>query len=328
MTAPGPAPAPALVRLAVLDGWRGCSILCVLAGHLLPLGPKAWSFNGMIATAGMAIFFTLSGFLITRFLLHHASVGEFLIRRICRVVPLVWAYSAVALAIVAAPPGVFAAQFLFYANLPPAQLSGMTAHLWSLCVEMQFYVGIALLVLMGGRRALYALPALCLAVTAYRVWDGAYISIYTYHRIDEILAGCILALAYEGQLGAFPPKLLQRLSPYLLLPLFLLSCHPDSGWANYPRPYLAALLVGSTLYRDRPALAAALASRPLRYIAEISYALYVFHPMLAESWLGAGDKAVKYLKRPLLFAALFLTAHLSTYYYERYWIALGKRATG
>ena len=55
-------------RFQSLDGWRGLSILFVLAGHLLPLGPKSWQMNSSVAAAGMAVFFILSGFLITNIL--------------------------------------------------------------------------------------------------------------------------------------------------------------------------------------------------------------------------------------------------------------------
>jgi peptidoglycan/LPS O-acetylase OafA/YrhL len=75
-----------------LDGWRGISILCVLAAHLLPLGPKAWQLNATAGPMGMALFFTLSGFLITHFLLNHAGVLDFLIRRFFRIVPLALAH--------------------------------------------------------------------------------------------------------------------------------------------------------------------------------------------------------------------------------------------
>ena len=61
-------------RLDALDGWRGVSILLILACHLLPLGPKSLQLNDMAGPMGMAIFFTLSGFLITRFLLHRPIV--------------------------------------------------------------------------------------------------------------------------------------------------------------------------------------------------------------------------------------------------------------
>jgi peptidoglycan/LPS O-acetylase OafA/YrhL len=70
-----------------------------------------------------------------------------------------------------------------------------------------------------------------------------------------------------------------------------------------------------------------LSSRTLRYIAEISFALYVFHGCLRASWLDTGDKVVKYAKRPLLLGVAWLFAHLSSRYYEAYFIGLGKRWT-
>ena len=61
-----------------------------MAGHWLPLGPKAWELNGAVAASGMALFFTLSGFLITQLLLRDDRVGPFLIRRLFRILPLAW----------------------------------------------------------------------------------------------------------------------------------------------------------------------------------------------------------------------------------------------
>jgi hypothetical protein len=43
------------------------------------------------------------------------------------------------------------------------------------------------------------------------------------------------------------------------------------------------------------------------------------------TWLGSGEDLEKYIKRPLLFMVLFALAHLSTFYYEKQWIALGKK---
>jgi peptidoglycan/LPS O-acetylase OafA/YrhL len=65
--------------------------------------------------------------------------------------------------------------------------------------------------------------------------------------------------------------------------------------------------------------------RVLFYIAAISYALYAIHPLLGHTWLGSGAGMEKYAKRPLLFGALFLCAHISTFHFEHRWIALGKR---
>ena len=68
-------------------------------------------------------------------------------------------------------------------------------------------------------------------------------------------------------------------------------------------------------------------NKVLIYIASISYALYVIHGALNHTWLGSGDTLEKYAKRPLLLLTTFVLAHLSTKYYESYWIKLGKRFT-
>ena len=106
---------------------------------------------------------------------------------------------------------------------------------------------------------------------------------------------------------------------------FLAASHERLPWLNYARPYIAASLVGCTLVRERGALSQALASRPLRYVAKISYALYVLHAATLNGWLVEGSTLVKYAKRPICFALTFAGAHLSTNYYEHYWIQRGKK---
>ncbi|MDB5697515.1 MAG: acyltransferase, partial [Alphaproteobacteria bacterium] len=156
-------------RLKVLDGWRALSILLVLAGHLFPMGPKSWRLNEPVAAAGMAIFFTLSGFLITHFLLKRPDVPDFLRRRLFRIVPLAWAAMIILAIVDQADARTIAANLLFTANLPPQHLLEGGGHLWSLCVEAQFYVGVALLVGLGGQRALWLLPVFCVAATVLRM---------------------------------------------------------------------------------------------------------------------------------------------------------------
>lgn len=314
-------------RYPVLDGWRGISILCVLAAHMLPLGPKSWNGNLTAAALGMCLFFTLSGFLITSTLIYRSNVQHFLIRRFCRILPLAWLFLIVALLIKQASPDVWVAHFLFYSNMPPFWLTDLTAHFWSLCVEMQFYVAIALLVLLLKQRGLLVLPALCLAVTAARILNGEQISIVTYYRVDEILVGACLALICEQRLGSWFPQFLGRVNPIVLLVLLLICCHPHTGAANYFRPYVAALLVGSTIYQTKTWLTRGFMHPSLTYIAAISYALYVIHPLTFEGWLGSDEQFSKYFKRPVSFLLTFGLAHLSTFYYEKPWIRLGKRLT-
>ena len=319
-------------RLQVLDGWRGISILLVLAGHLFPLGPQAWQLNGSIASSGMAIFFILSGFLITSILLKDQNIPHFLTRRFLRIVPLAWLAIFISLIITAAPLSAYLPHLLFYANWPPMALIEPTGHLWSLCVEMQFYVLIAMLIIIFKQRTFVILPLLCVAITAYRYSNNADMAINTYYRIDEILAGCILAIIYHRPAGLIV-NLIRQLNPVYLFPLLMISAHPNGGLMNYARPYIALLMVGSTLFvnlefsNDDNWYQQCLKSRFLFYIASISYALYVIHGGLMHSWLGDGDKLEKYLKRPLLLAVTFGLAHVSSFYYEKYWMNLGKKLT-
>lgn len=312
-------------RFAMLDGWRALSILLVLAAHLLPLGPARMGMNLAFAQMGMALFFTLSGFLITRALAQSADLRVFVIRRFFRIVPLAWAGSVLALLMVGADLATYRAYLLFYANIPPFWMVVTASHLWSLCVEMQFYVCIAALVAIGGQRALYALPLICLIVTGLRFATGTHVSIVTWLRVDEILAGGVLGLAYAGWFGRWPVRLLRRGNVYLLIALLLVASMDASGGFAYLRPYLAAATVGVSLVNAPPWLSRISEGRAARYIATISYALYIIHGVLRMTWLGT--EPFRYLKRPLLFAATFGLAHISTFHFEARFIAIGKRLT-
>ncbi len=320
------------VRYPSLDGWRGISILLVLAAHLLPLGPKALQLNATAGPMGMSLFFTLSGFLITSFLLAKADVIDFLIRRFFRIIPLAVLYITVVLLLTKVDDvNKWLAHLLFYANWPPMQLGEATSHFWSLCVEIQFYVAIAILVAILGRRGLFLIPLICLSVTLFRVYDGVYIAINTYYRIDEILAGSVLALFYAkmGSSRSFMTFSVPWPVYFLTGVVFVLSCHPETGALNYIRPYLGAFLVGLTLYdNNKGGIRRILNSRILLYFAAISFALYVVHGGLAHTWLGEGDLLEKYLKRPLLFVVAILLAHFSTFYYEKKCIRFGKALSG
>lgn len=315
----------------MLDGWRGVSILVVLACHMLPMGPKRLGFNEAAGVLGMSLFFSLSGFLITATLVYDPSVYNFVIRRMCRIVPLAWGYSLIALPLVGAASAYYLATLLFYANILPFWLGPLTSHLWSVCMEMQFYIFVAILFLLLGRNGLVMLVPFSLAITAWRIIHHTPVAISTLYRVDEILAGAFLALVYTGvytgMIGRSIREVLERVNPWLIAGLLLMACHPTGGPLNYLRPYLASALVGTTIFQVDGRMARWLQAAVLAYVAEISYALYVIHPLTYYGWLGSGSALIKYSKRPLSFALTFGLAHLSTRYYESRWIAWGKRLT-
>lgn len=319
-------PSQGVPRFPVLDGWRGISILLVIAGHLFPLGPKSFAMNAGVAALGMAIFFTLSGFLITTTLLYRPVVSEFLIRRLCRIVPLAWLFSLLVLGWLRASPKVFAAHLLFYGNLPPFLLTEYTSHLWSLGVEVQFYAAIAAVFALFRRRGLWIIPLVCATVTAHRIETHTLISIVTSLRADEILAGGVLALVCATPGARAARSFLARLNPIVLLPFAAAASNDLCGPLDYARPYLVAAMVGSTLFLEQEDLASRLLRlKSLAYVAGISYALYILHPIVSWGWLASGTPLTKYAKRVPELALVFLLAHVSTFYFEHFWISAGKR---
>jgi peptidoglycan/LPS O-acetylase OafA/YrhL len=306
---------PSHARLEMLDGWRAISILMVLAGHMLPLGPRNWGLNGPVAALGMAIFFTLSGFLVVSILLRDQNVIAFAIKRIARILPLAWAVLIVVLGLAQADAAHWLANLFFYANVPPFYLE-YAGHFWSLSAEMQFYLAIGIVVAIAGARGLWVVPFAALVVTTVRIANHDTASIVTWFRVDEILSGGTLALLLHERTAAVRRWL--RYIPFpLIVGLFLCSATESFYWLNFARPYLTSTMVGITIVRTVPFLSPALVARPARYIAGISYALYIFHPFTTHGWLGSGEGIAKYVKRPICFALSFGGAHLSTYYYER-----------
>ena len=314
---------PRAHRLRVLDGWRGLSILLVLAGHMLPIGPKWLELNSMVAAAGLSIFFCLSGFLIVSMLLRNDNVLSFFTRRFFRILPLAWLVVLVMLFVEQPAAAAWYSNLFFFANLVPAILPH-GEQLWSLSVEVQFYVAVGLAVASLGSRALFLLPVACLAVTLVRAVYGMKFSIVTWFCADQILAGGVLALVLH-----YVPSVATRRWPaaitLLLFAALFATCHEHLGAANYLRAYVAALLICSTIHPRHDGLHAVLSSRPLGYLAKVSYALYVIHPLTYAGWLGEGDLWVRYSKRLVSFALTFAAAHLSTMYYEKYWNEFGHR---
>lgn len=326
-----PTPPPSSIattgRLESLDGWRAISILLVLASHMLPLGPRAWDLNFSVGLVGMSIFFTLSGFLITKTLFRNPSVPAFLVLRLTRILPLAWVATFVYLAMERAGFRFYPPTLGFVINYDDQYITHLTGPFWSLCVEVHFYAAAAILVGLFGLRGLLILPFVALVVTGLRVQGHDPASLKTHLRVDEILTGTTLAMVWLDRLGR-PGRLIRRVlevvPTVLWAVVFLASCHRLSGYLVYLRPYLASAMVGSSIL-GRNRLTGLLTSRPARYLAEVSYAVYVIHTGTMYGWLGSGNTLVKYAKRPLCFAITFVLAHASTFAFERPCTAFGKR---
>ncbi|HEX8753901.1 MAG TPA: acyltransferase family protein [Solirubrobacterales bacterium] len=177
-----------------LDGLRAIAVLSVIAFHL----GFGWAPGGLL---GVAIFFTLSGYLITDILLSQLSargrikLGAFWLGRARRLLPALFVMLAIVIAWVTvfgpAQPDQFRKAVLsavfyvnnweqifanvsYFARFAP---EGPLNHLWSLSVEEQFYILWPFLLLLGvklvherplpsGLRPRLALAAIVLAVVS------------------------------------------------------------------------------------------------------------------------------------------------------------------
>ena len=302
-----------------MDGVRGIAIALVVAGHTLA------PVYGTAGYSGVAVFFVLSGYLITSILVReHARTGRislraFYARRARRLLPalLVYLVAGVVLGTVFNPGyGTVANAWpaLFYvANLNRmyefGDLGGLLrdggfAPLWSLSIEEQFYlvfpmILIALLAWLGGRAALRWLLVLAGASLALRValWAGGAASGRIYFGTDTtaclLLAGCALAVWRRG------PRVPAWLVTPALAAIPLLGLWEADGRANAAfAPMIAGALTvvaiaGVSGFPSR--VPAWLTCRPLVLLGQRSYALYLWHAPAMLTWRFAGGGLIAWI---------------------------------
>jgi peptidoglycan/LPS O-acetylase OafA/YrhL len=201
-TAP-PAPTSATGRIRYLDGWRGLSILLVVAGHFLPKHMIG------IANEGVEFFFVLSGRLMAEILfVDRMALPKFYQRRLSRVYPAMFVFVVLTLVAMhwtalAYKPLAAVMALTFTINYGLALVHGVPAidNLWSLCIEEHAYLILGLIALVARRRAMR--PAVLIAALGtLSAIDGAVSSgllhqtyFQTYWRTDARLASIFFSAA-------------------------------------------------------------------------------------------------------------------------------------
>ncbi|QUD86568.1 acyltransferase family protein [Phenylobacterium montanum] len=189
-------------RLDYLDGWRGLSILAVLAGHFAPLA----IYN--TGRLGVEMFFVLSGRLMADVLfVERFPLGSFFRRRVARVWPGLFVFVAL-MAVVFHGPGPLAVQpidiassLTFTGNYVRIYLHnmGVLDHTWSLCVEEWGYLVLGLVALSARRfgfNPLLAIAGLAIACVANgMVQSGLGLDYYAVYWRTDVRMGSILMAA-------------------------------------------------------------------------------------------------------------------------------------
>ena len=292
-----------------LDGLRGVAVLAVLAFH----ADLAGASGGYL---GVSIFFTLSGFLITRVLLEERAdtgtvhVGRFWARRVRRLAPA--GLLTLAGILVAVRLGAFAGvhdlrrdvvgaavQLANWAQLTSgreyADLFDTSAspvdHWWSLAIEEQFYLLWPLAFALLARRSrralrvgvvgLFVAAAATAPLVAWR-WGSQAAYLSTPARLAEILAGVGLAVLVDlDRLRGADAARWARLGLAAAAAVVAVAAvtPAEGGWAYHgglPAFALLSAAVVGGALVDGP-LRRGLAARPLVALGTISYGVYLYH---------------------------------------------------
>jgi peptidoglycan/LPS O-acetylase OafA/YrhL len=276
-----------------LDGWRGVAILLVLYSHF---------FVGAGGDLGVALFFVLSGFLVSGLLFQRQTgIATFFWRRATRILPTIWLYLAIVACYTATlqpvpyvvPLPEMLATLGFVRTYFPASQSIWSndwpiGHLWSLNVEEHAYLALglvaALLRLTGARLLLRGVMFACVAAMCLMIaWyarnppSGA----SPWYLRTECAALGLMASAWIHASRPLARRYLIRNGHWSITPLALgagLLCYAP-GMPYLAAPGLAPLLLAVAInYLDRaPApLLRFLSWKPLRWFGLCSYSLYVW----------------------------------------------------
>ncbi|MET9226601.1 acyltransferase family protein [Lentzea sp. NPDC003310] len=335
VTAPDPAARPQHALRGDIQGLRALAVGIVLLYHLRP----SWLPGGFV---GVDVFFVISGFLIIGTLTNEVrrsgtvSLRAFYARRIRRLLP---AATAVLLATVAATvlllpqsqwPKIMrevVGSALNAQNWLLAVLSNdyghATAgaspvqHYWSLAVEEQFYLVIPILLIataalarrFNGGRVRYAVVAVALVTVASFVFSVVYTQLdhgaayfVTPTRMWELGIGGLAAMVlHRVSLGRAARELLGWLgfAAVAFSAFYYTTDLQFPGWvAAVPVLGTAAMLVGTETLLGR-----VLSLRPIRYVGDISYSLYLWHWPVIVVTLELSDNE-RLSKKEMLFAAV------------------------
>jgi peptidoglycan/LPS O-acetylase OafA/YrhL len=287
-------------RIRGFDALRAFAVTLVILSHvgiIAAAQSPLWKsfFSVFNANYGVKTFFVLSGFLITTLLAQEfdrsgsVNVPGFMLRRVFRILPLYFLVIAIVSVLAYLgmaenkPTARILSSILLYNFISRSDDVSYLSHLWSLAVEEQFYLfwPLVCLALMARRWLLsaFAIGIVCLCGLGKMQLAGStfestyYPERWTIPAIYPIMIGSFAALTID------PFRWLARSLPFLALSLFAISI-PLIAWMTPFREIVdtcgIAGLIGWIYLNQSNFAVRALDWRPLAYIGQISYGLYVW----------------------------------------------------
>ncbi len=299
-----------------LDGIRTCAIFGVLVSHFLT-GKNYIQYIAHWGRLGVILFFVLSGFLITGILLRYRdaclvdgssrrhALRTFYIRRTLRIFPIYYLAILVMTLLDYAPVRDNLFYHLTYTSNFSASFSGenyaYATHLWSLCVEEQFYLLWPFVVIFAPKRLLRKITLGIIAgAVIYKAasfcggFSWAVSTRPIFAVMDSLGLGALLAISrHQQDLQNDPAKSklsLPRIGlavglPSLIALQFLWSIPSVDSKSNFAYVVLVDLaaslsyiaLIDSAARKSSRLFFRFLGWAPVRYIGKISYGIYLYH---------------------------------------------------
>ncbi|MEQ1954784.1 acyltransferase [Mesorhizobium sp. CN2-181] len=285
---------------------RGIAAMMVVVFHAFDVfarfgaGDETEQF--MVGLAGVDIFFVISGFIMwTMAEKAYPSPGEFIRKRLIRIVPLYWALTLFLAAVALAKPDLlstavfdpahFVASMLFI-PWPHPKLDAAVPLLipgWTLNYEMAFYLIFAVCLLISKRWRLLSLVGALTALAAIGPFmpQGGALGFYTDTLVLEFATGALLAWFWLRGFTMTPAMSLALvIAGFILLWLGVGSTLPRIVSLGLPATMVVAGMVfAEARLRKRP-------FQPLLMIGDASYSIYLSQgvalAVFTKLWTTAG----------------------------------------
>ncbi|WP_447969655.1 acyltransferase family protein [Nitrospira sp. M1] len=326
--------------MSQLDSLRALAVLAVLVHHFYP----GSEFLGL-GYYGVRLFFVLSGFLITGILLDSRNRSEqtgqgkgvafyqFYARRMLRILPVY--YCALFLTLLAGNPDVLSGAWwyaTYTSNLLFMTLGFFpltTAHLWSLSVEAQFYLLWPFVVFFVAKRHIHwSIFLTILAGPAYRLFSIVeshdHVEFYTstLSSIDSLGWGALLAwLIHTNREMPVLQNTGRRI--FLFLPIVTPILMNERYFYVFDTTLLSIacvwLVAGAAKGFHGP-VGALMNWKPLIYIGQISYGIYLYHlfiPWALYDFGGFPQPGNLLVHVIILMTSTILIASLSWHFVEK-----------
>jgi peptidoglycan/LPS O-acetylase OafA/YrhL len=330
-------------RLTALDGLRGVAILLVMGFHYFyhlesfyyksTLYPYGETFSNVVifkyGYMGVELFFIISGFVIAMTLESSKSLLDFAIRRFVRIWPALIFSAIVTFFLLNWSDAPFALtrrqfwpNFLPSLTLTPTSLwSGLfpkvdfvTGVYWSLVVEIRFYMIALILYWLFARqnlaRNLVVFTVLIYVVRALlRRWLPGYNGVYDGFFIPDYMpwfaAGAVFYEVYRERLAKGAALVLLAVA-YAMIARISLNYAPIGRDPVIASSFALLFLVLFWFLSTRPASMRIFEVRPLVWIGECSYSIYLYHYAVGMILISQVSKTISLGSQLLLVAGVYL----------------------